>query len=556
MASNTLGAGNTKADILIRANKIHTLQPGVPAQQSLAIVGQHIFAISDGQNDLDHLIGPDTRVIDETDSTVLPAFDDTHTHLMLAAQMHVDVPVHTAKNLGQLLDLIRQRVSKTEPGEWIFTTTNWQEFNLPEKRLPTIQELDDISTLHPIVLRRGGHNMVANSCALAAANITKDTVPPPGGKIAKDAHGEMTGLIQDSATALIYKMQAPVDTETRIHGLDVASTSYASTGIGCVRDCWVPIEDVPVLKAAYDAGKLQTRFKGLVSAIGLSNVEEIGKLLDQMEQYRHLQHHPYFSIWGLKFMLDGGIESSAMEEPYRQEEDCGCGSLSEYRGRLLWDAETMVAAVDLVVRRGWRVGTHAFGDRAVRILLDVYEEVVKRHPNMPQGTLVIEHGGLASAEQRARAAALNIPVTIQFPLLHDIAGISEVFYGRDRVSRFFPARQWLDSGVLTTAGSDFPVGSYGAMHSLEGLTTRKTVIGVLREEHAITLPEAVSLHTTEAAKFLGESHLRGMLTPGRFADITIWRRDPFDMESVSAEQGIHTLYTIIGGQVKYCSLWI
>jgi predicted amidohydrolase YtcJ len=353
MASNMLSAGNTKADILIRAKKIYTLQPGVSAQRSLAIVGQHIFAISDGLNDLDQLIGPDTRVIDETESTVFPAFDDTHTHLMLAAQMHVDVPVHDAKNLGEILDLIRQRVSKTEPGEWIFTTTNWQELNLPEKRLPTIQELDEISTVHPIVVRRGGHNMLVNSRALAAANIAKDTVPPPGGKIGKDASGEMTGLIQDSALALIYKLQAPVDAETRIHGLDVASTSYASTGIGCVRDCWVPIEDVPLLKAAYDAGKLQTRFKGLVSAIGLSSVEEIGKLLDQMEEYRYLQNHPYFSIWGLKFMLDGGIESSAMEESYGREEDCGCGSLNEYRGRLLWDAETMVAALDLVVRRGW-----------------------------------------------------------------------------------------------------------------------------------------------------------------------------------------------------------
>jgi predicted amidohydrolase YtcJ len=553
MASNTLEISNIKADLLIRAKKIHTLQPELPAQRSLAVLGQHIFAISESQSGLDHLIGPKTHVINEIDSTVLPAFDDTHTHLMLAAQMQVDVPVHTAKHLQEVLNLIRQRASETEPGEWIFTTTNWQEFNIPEKRLPTIQELDEISSVHPIVVRRGGHNMVANSCALAAAGITKDTKPPPGGKIAKDENGEVTGLIQDSALALIYKMQAPADLDTRIHGLDAASTSYASTGIGCVRDCWVPIEDVPILTAAYDAGKLNTRFRGLISAIGLSSVEEVSKLLDQMEQWRHLQNHPWFSIWGVKFMIDGGIESGAMEEPYVSE-GCGCTSSTEYRGRLLWEPEQMIAALDIVIRRGWRIGTHAFGDRAVRIILDVYTELAKRHPNMPPGTLVIEHGGLATAEQRARVAALNIPVTVQFPLLHDIAGISEVYYGRDRVSQFFPVRQWLDSGVLTTAGSDFPVGSYGAMHSLQGLTTRKTVIGVLREEHAISLPEAISLHTTAAAKFLDESNSRGMLTPGRFADITIWRKDPFDMETISGEHDIHTLYTIIGGRVKYHNL--
>lgn len=154
--------------------------------------------------------------------------------------------------------------------------------------------------------------MIINFCALAAADITKDTIPPPGGKIGKDARGE-TGLIQDSELALVYKLQALVDDDTRIHGLNAASTSYASTDIGCVRDCWVPIEDVPILKAVYNAGKLKTRFKGLVSAIGLSSVDEVGKLLDQMEQYHHLQNHPYFSIWGLKFMLDGGVKSSAME---------------------------------------------------------------------------------------------------------------------------------------------------------------------------------------------------------------------------------------------------
>ncbi|UKZ61880.1 uncharacterized protein TrAtP1_003142 [Trichoderma atroviride] len=77
---------------------MYTLQPGVPAQRSLSIVGQHIFAISDSQDDLYYLIGPDARVVDETDSTVLPAFDDTHTHLMLAAQMHIDVPVHSKES--------------------------------------------------------------------------------------------------------------------------------------------------------------------------------------------------------------------------------------------------------------------------------------------------------------------------------------------------------------------------------------------------------------------------------------------------------------------------
>src|SRR6185437_5364763 len=138
------------------------------------------------------------------------------------------------------------------------------------------------------------------------------------------------------------------------------------------------------------------------------------------------------------------------------------------------------------VRRGWRVGTHAYGDRAVRVLLDVYERVRHDIPGLPEGTLVMEHGGLAGAKQRERAVALGIPVTIQQPLQHDTAEVEREFWGPERVAALFPARQWLDQGALVAAGSDFPVGQFGAMRSVWGLTTRQTVIGVQGSEHAIT----------------------------------------------------------------------
>ena len=546
-------ASELVADILIRAKKIYTNQPSIPIQRALAIRGHLILDVSSDSNGLDKLIGPNTKIIDEGEGIVLPTFDDTHTHLIFAGLGQFDVPVHTAKNLAQLLALIRERALKTEPGKWISTTTNWQEFNLPEKRFPTAQELDEISTEHPIIVKRGGHNIVANSYALRLSGITATTEPPLGGRLGRNSRGELNGLVQDSATTLIYRVQPPVSLEERIAGLDSATASYAATGIGCVRDCFVPIGDVPILKATHDAGKLHIRVRALVSGLAVGSVSDMETLLDEMEQWRYLQNDPWLAVWGVKFMIDGGIEAGATEEPYLSE-GCGCvPHATEFRGRLLWQPEKLVEVMDAVLRRGWKIGTHAYGDRASRILLDVYEQLLKRHPNLPKGSLVMEHGALATAEQRKRAITLGIPVTVQLPFLHDVAGIQEVYWGQERVSRTFPLRQWIDAGGHISAGSDFPVGPYGAIVSLWSMATRETVVGVRGPEHVISIPEGIALHTTAATELLGESESRGILGPGRFADLNIWKMDPHDGYNGSEVPQDKTLYSIVGGQIKHAA---
>jgi predicted amidohydrolase YtcJ len=124
------------------------------------------------------------------------------------------------------------------------------------------------------------------------------------------------------------------------------------------------------------------------------------------------------------------------------------------------------------------------------------------------------------------------------------------YWGAERVAALFPAREWLDQGALVTAGSDFPVGQFGVMRSVWGMTTRQTVIGVQGPEHAITYDEAVALHTTHAARLLGEDHLRGTLTVGRFADLTVWDTDPARIPG-DALRDLNPSHTIIGGLIVH-----
>lgn len=529
------------ADVLIRAGAVHTLVPGRGPARALAVRGDRIAALSDDPNGLDGWLTAQTTVLDLPGAAVLPSFDDTHTHLIFAGRSAHDVPVHQAHTIAEFLDLIGQRAAVTPEGEWIRTTTNWQELNLAERRMPTAAELDQATSRHPVLVKRGGHNDVVNSYALRLAGITEDTPVPPGGVIGRDADGKLNGRLIDNAQPLVERLLPRPDQEQSIDGLRIASGQYAATGIGTVRDCATFPADYEVLLAARNAGALRTRVRALIATFGLSSAAQVEDVLDAMEDWRY-SADPWLQVWGVKFGLDGGLEAGATEQPYASDHDF-CGTIT-------WDPDAITEAVGAVVRRGWRVGTHAYGDRAVRVLVDVYERVLQDNPGLPAGTLVMEHGGLAGPEQQARAVALNIPVTIQQPLLHDTAEVEREFWGPDRVAALFPAREWLDRGAQVSAGSDFPVGQFGAMRSVWGLTTRQTVIGVQGPEHAISYDEAVTMHTVAAAQLDREENLRGTLTPGRLADLTIWDRDPAQLPP-DALSDLNPTHTILGGTIVH-----
>ncbi|WP_406194619.1 amidohydrolase [Kitasatospora sp. NBC_01560] len=533
------------ADLLVRAAAVHTLVPGEAPQRAIAVTGTRITALSPAPDGLDGLVGPDTEVLDAPAATVLPAFDDTHTHLILAGHSVHGVPVHRARDIPGFLALIRERAARTPAGEWIRTTVNWQEVQLTEQRMPTTEELDRATTDHPVLVRRGAYNMVLNSAALRLAGITADTPAPPGGVIERDPRGRLTGRLVNTAIELVERVLPRPAPAERIEGLRAASADYAATGIGTVRDCLVPVEDLEVLRAARAAGVLAVRVRALVSGFAARTPAQVDALLDRMDAWRAAgEDDDLLRVWGVKFGIDGGFEAGALEEPY-QGQPC-------YHGRLLWEPDALAAAVDRVVERGWRVGVHAWGDRGLRTLLDVFETVLKRRPGLPPGTLVIEHGGLAHADQRARAISLGIPVTVQHPLLHDGALAQQRAWGEERTSGIFPLREWLDEGALLAAGSDFPVGPYGAMVSVWGMTTRRTVAGVVGPEHAIGRAEAVALHTVDAARLLGESAERGSLRPGALADLTLWAVDPLACP-VEQLRELRPGRTVLGGRTVHAA---
>ena len=131
-------------------------------------------------------------------------------------------------------------------------------------------------------------------------------------------------------------------------------------------------------------------------------------------------------------------ENAALDQPYANQPG--------YQGELQWEPAELADAAGQAVRHGWKVGVHAWGDRAVRAALDAFEAILADQPGTPLGTLVLEHAGLARPDQRARAVRLGIPVTIQYPLLSGLSPALVEYWGQERTADIFPLREWLDEG--------------------------------------------------------------------------------------------------------------
>jgi hypothetical protein len=206
----------------------------------------------------------------------------------------------------------------------------------------------------------------------------------------------------------------------------------------------------------------------------------------------------------------------------------------------------MTAVVALALSGNWKVATHAVGDRAVRTVLDVYERALEQCPGKPPGTLVIEHAFLADEEQRARAIALGVAITVQHALLYTNGAEILASWGPERASRVMPVRSWLEDGAMIAAGTD-QVRPFDPMLNVWGMATRGTKdAGVQGPEEAIDTYTAIELYTAAGTRLTGEANRRGQLRPGQLADFVAYRTDPVTAP-VDDLPGLEPVMTCVGG---------
>ena len=528
-----------RLDRLIRAGAIYSMTGEV--YRSVGLRGSEVAAVATEANGLDDLIGATTTVVDASDLTVLPAFIDSHEHLMEASRNTLLVPVDRARNVKEFTNMIAEAAGRTPAGEWILTSMGWHESNLAEDRLPTGNELDGAAPDNPVLARRGGHLAIANRAALRAAGIDENTPDPGGGVIDRTADGRPSGVLEGRA---VYKVAAFAPPQTRpqlVKGLRQCSSAYAALGVGTIREAMINIDELLAYQDAADQGALQTRVRPMIRVGAELSIEDAIALIDGLGA-RSGFGDDWLRLWGLKLVMDGGVEGGALEEPYAND--------PSNSGHLNWDPKAMTEVCIDAVRRGWRIGTHAAGDRAVRAVLDVYEAVVAEVGELPPWTLVIEHALLNSAEQRARAVRGGFGITVQHALLWNMGSEMLVTWGRDRTRRVNPLDEWLAAGASLAAGTDI-VRAFNPLTNVWGMVTRGTKsAGVQGPEHAIPVAKALEFYTMGSARLNAEGRRMGSVEPGKLADLVAYPLDPFTAEPDQMAE-LTPSFTLVGGRPTF-----
>jgi predicted amidohydrolase YtcJ len=504
-------------DLIVKAGRVYSMNGGRDVHAALAIRDGWIVAVSDARDGLDALASEATKVVDDPGLTLLPAFFDIHEHLLDSARNLARVRLEDACSIEELITLVRGRAEQTPEGEWVQTSNGWNESNLTEGRLPTAAELDRASTEHPILAPRGGHVSVTNTRGLELMGVTGATPDPPGGTIGHLPDGTPNGVLEGGAAQAIKALVPPPPLDESVDNLADACATYAALGVGSVREALIQLEGWEVYQSAWEQGRLSIRCLPLLlvdpfrpQADRLAFVEGLGA--------RSGFGDDWLRLWGLKFVLDGGVAGAAMEQPFANNPN--------YSGHLNWDPDEMTEVVSHALARNWKVATHAVGDRTVRTVLDVYERALEQNPGTPTGTLVVEHAFLADESQRARAIALGISITVQHPLLYVNGKEILESWGSERAAAVMPVRSWLDEGATIAAGTD-TVRPFDPMLNIWGMVTRGTKdIGVQGADQAIDQYTAIELYTSAGTRLTGEAERRGTLEPRRLADFVAYRTDP------------------------------
>ena len=519
--------------------KVVTVDDRFSYARAVAIAADKFTAV--GTNaDVRKLAGPATRQIDLKGLTVTPGLTDNHLH---NAGSGPGVDLSRTRTLDEVLAAVAARVRQSDPGDVVVSNGDWHEAQLKEQRLPLRRDLDKVAPATPVVLVRGGHEFILNSAALAKWGVTKSTPEPAGGRITQYPDGELNGELVDTARSLV-KLPAdpPRSMEQRIQDQIAEYNKLHAAGLTAVRHPGDSIDNYRMRKEMQRRGLLTMRVTQLLRLGGTpaameQAIKASGLAPDEGDALLRLG--------GMKLGVDGGFEGGFMRQPY--EEPYGEGGT--FRGLQTTPPDRFNETVKMLNRLGWRVFTHAVGDAAIDEVLAGYE-AANAETSIVGKRWGIEHAFIAQPDQLPRMKNLGLYISAQNHLY--LAGPSLVkYWGPARAARVTPVKAFLDAGLPVSGGTDSSVVPYPPLWVMYHFVTRDTISGgVLGPDQKISREDALRLVTRNHWYLTFEENTKGVIAPGRYADMVVLPEDIMTVPAKRIEQ-MNVLMTMVGGKVVY-----
>lgn len=514
---------------------IHTLNPDAPHAEAAGIVEGRIVAV--GSNaDVRAAVGR-ADSLDLRGRTAVPGLIDAHLHFLSLSLALATVPLLGVAEIGAAVERAAARARATPPGQWI-TGGGWNYNVLKDNRWPTKADLDLQVSAHPVAFAsQDHHSLWANTRALEAAGITRDTPDPADGLIMRDADGEPTGMLIEGAMGPVYRaIPEPTgdDIDAALRAGQREANRLGLTGAHSMEDP----RAFSALQRLRAAGALTIRIYESIPADLLDHALALGIRTGFGDEWLRLGHLKIFSDGAL------GSRSALMLAPYNNE--------PENYGIAVRSKENIRDLIRAGAARGIASCIHAIGDAANRLLLDIFEEA--KADNLGVGLRHrIEHSQLLTPTDIGRFAQLGVIPSMQpIHCTSDMFGIDR-WWG-DRGSFAYVFETLRRTGATLAFGSDAPVDDLSPIAGIHAAVTRQNArhepAGGWYPAERLSAQHALEAYCLGAAYASGEERLKGSLEVGKLGDLTVLSQDLLATPGPDI-LGITVEATIVGGEVVY-----
>jgi len=531
------------ADTIITNAKIYTVDAKLPWAEAVAVQGDRILFVGSAKEAMHHRAA-ETKVIDAGGRLVLPGMEDSHVHFVSGSGSLAMVDLAGTRTVEEVQERIRRFAAEHPESAWV-QGRGWMYSAFPGD-MPHKKYLDEVVPDRPAIMTcADGHTSWVNSRALALAGIDRRTPNPKNGTIVREANGEPTGALLETADSLLEKVLPKPTPKETLAALRGGLQEAARLGVVRVHGMGGEFEALDLLDKIRGEGSLTARFSVTmwVSPPGLS-AEDWKAYEDARLKY----NDEWISLGGMKLMLDGVIDSGtgAMLDPYE-------GQVAD-KGKLFWEPEDYKKAVVEINSKGIQVSTHSIGDAAIRLSLDAYEEGTRASGNADLRNK-IEHAEDISAADIPRFGRLRVIGSFQ-PLHANPdpawmgAWIKNV--GPEREKRAWAWKSVLDGGGRLAFGSDWPVVTINPWIGLQVAVTRQDLDGKPEggwlPEQKLSLADAVYAYTMGGAFAMRRETDEGSIEAGKLADLILLSQNVFEVDPHKIAE-TNSILTMVGGRI-------
>jgi hypothetical protein len=538
-----------QADLLLVNANVLTMDPARPRARSVAIADGRILAVDPAPDELRA-----RAVADLAGATVLPGFHDAHNHMAWFGLTLTEADLRPAVTpaLDDLYAAVTRQAEATAGDDWVIGA------GYDQNKLGAHPDRDGLDRAAPgrraWLRHTSGHMCVVSSAVLADLGMADHAIDVPGGKVVTDAAGRPTGLLQETAQELVADLVRPYPVSALADAIDRAGAQYLREGITSVTEAgigggWIghtPVE-LAAYQAARDSGRLRVRVELMVVSDALHPLAahpDDGLELGLDLGIRTGFGDDWLRIGAMKIFTDGSLvgRTAAMHDDY-------AGTPGD-RGYLQADAAELTATIIAAHRSGWQVAAHAIGDRAIDLALDAYAEARRRYPR-PDTRHRIEHFATSRPDQVERTAKLGVVPVPQGRFASELGDGMLAAVGPDRHGWLYRQQSLLAAGLTLPGSSDRPVVAGAPLLGVHDMVNRRTASGApFNPVEAITAEQALRAYTSGSAYASHAEHSRGVIAPGKLADLTVLSEDP---TAVSPHRiaGISVVATLVDGVCRF-----